>query len=429
MIKKVAEKFKRVFKSKDSQHLALAFGIIALALSTGLVGSGLVAVATTPSSETLPETTKAYAMEETPEATPMPTPTPTPSPTPSPTPTPAPVQVQVKDNVMNILLLGMDARNYEDASRSDSIILVSYNRTKHKVKMTSFMRDSYVEIPGYGWTRINAATAYGGPSLAIDTVAENFNIECGNYVQVKFDDFKKIIDIIGGVDIELSYAEIDYINNKLISEDGDWENQISSSEGIVHLNGAQALWHCRNRSVGSSDYERTERQRDVLEATMNQIFDNFDLGMAIKLVPTLFACVDTDISIIDLTSMAMDFFGKGMPEVETMRVPIDGLSWSANVNGASVIQLDMEGTAEALDKFIWDNWTHEEAYSEEINPSDIVEYNTSSSVTAGGFGKDTPPIYDSSSVEPSSTPNSKDEQLSEDEYLKEILGMNSETGD
>lgn len=427
MIKKVAEKFKRVFKSKDSQHLALAFGIIALALSTGLVGSGLVAVATTPSSETLPETTKAYAMEETPEATPTPTPTPTPSPTPSPTPTPA--LVQVKDEVMNFLLLGMDARDYDTASRSDTMVLVSYNRTKHEVKMTSFMRDSYVEIPGYGWNRINAATAYGGPSLAIDTVAENFNIECGNYVQVKFDDFKKIIDIIGGVDIELSYAEIDYINGKLISEDGDWENQISSSEGVVHLNGAQALWHCRNRSVGSSDYERTERQREVLEAVMNQIFDNFDLGMAIKLVPTLFACVDTDISIIDLTSMAMDFFGKGMPEVETMRVPIDGLSWSANVNGASVIQLDMEGTAEALDKFIWDNWTHEEAYSDDIDSSDIIEYNTSSSVTAEGFGKDTPPIYDSSSVEPSSTPNSKDDQLSEDEYLKEILGMSSETGD
>ena len=427
MIKKVAEKFKRVFKSKDSQHLALAFGIIALALSTGLVGSGLVAVATTPSSETLPETTKAYAMEETPEATPTPTPTPTPSPTPYPTPTPAPVQV--KDEVMNFLLLGMDARDYDTASRSDTMVLVSYNKTKHEVKMTSFMRDSYVEIPGYGWNRINAATVYGGPSLAIDTVAENFNIECGNYVQVKFDDFKEIIDIIGGVDIELSYAEIDYINGKLISEDGDWENQISSSEGVVHLNGAQALWHCRNRSVGSSDYERTERQREVLEATMNQIFDNFDLGMAIKLVPTLFACVDTDISIIDLTSMAMEFFGKGMPEIETMRVPIDGLCWSANVNGASVIQLDMEETAEALNKFIWDNWTHEEAYSDDIDSSDIVEYNTSSSVTAGGFGKDTPPIYENSSVEPSSTPNSKDEQLSEDEYLKEILGMNSETGD
>ena len=429
MIKKVAEKFKRVFKSKDSQHLVLAFGIIAVALSTGLVGSGLVALAITPPSETLPETTKAYAMEETPEATLTPTPTPTPSPTPSPTPTPAPVQVQVKDNVMNILLLGMDARNYEDASRSDSIILVSYNRTKHEVKMTSFMRDSYVEIPGYGWTRINAATAYEGPQLLMETLETNFGVKCDNYTQVKFDDFKKIIDIIGGIDIELSNAEIDYINNKLISEDGDWENCIDSESGVVHLNGAQALWHCRNRSVGSSDYERTERQREVLEATMNQIFDNFDLGMAIKLVPTLFACVDTNISIIDLTSMAMDFFGKGMPEIETMRVPIDGLSWSANVNGASVIQLDIEGTAEALDQFIWNGWTHEEAYSEEINPSDIVEYNTSSSVTAEGFGKDTPPIYDSSSVEPSSTLNSKDEQLSEDEYLKEILGMNSETGD
>lgn len=429
MIKKVAEKFKRVFKSKDSQHLVLAFGIIAVALSTGLVGSGLVAVATTPSSETLPETTKAYAMEETPEATPTPTPTPTPSPTPSPTPTPAPVQVQVKDDVMNILLLGMDARNYEDASRSDSIILVSYNRTKHEVKMTSFMRDSYVEIPGYGWTRINAATAYEGPQLLMETLETNFGVKCDNYTQVKFDDFKKIIDIIGGIDIELSNAEIDYINNKLISEDGDWENCIDSESGVVHLNGAQALWHCRNRSVGSSDYERTERQREVLEATMNQIFDNFDLGMAIKLVPTLFACVDTDISIIDLTSMAMEFFGKGMPEIETMRVPIDGLSWSANVNGASVIQLDIEGTAEAIDQFIWNGWTHEEAYSDDIDSSDIVEYNTSSSVTAEGFGKDTPPIYENSSVEPSSTPNSKDEQLSEDEYLKEILGMNSETGD
>lgn len=291
-------------------------------------------------------------------ATPTPTPTPTPSSSPTPEPEEKMVNLEVEDDIMNVLLLGMDARSYDVYSRSDTMIVASYNKTKHEVKLTSFMRDSWVEIPGYGWNRLNAATAFGGPELLIDTLTANFDIKIDHYAQIKFDDFKEIIDIIGGVDVQLTEEEVDYINNKLHTDDKDYDNDILETSGLIHLNGAQALWHCRNRSVGNSDYERTDRQRDMLETICNTIINNFNLDMAVKLIPKVVSYVDTDMGLLDITNMGIAFLKNGQPEIENTRVPFEGLSWGANINGASVIELDMEATIEELHSFLFEDWTH-----------------------------------------------------------------------
>jgi LCP family protein required for cell wall assembly len=163
-------------------------------------------------------------------------------------------ETQKKEEVINIVLTGMDARAYETKSRSDSIILVSYNTADHTVKMVSFLRDTWVYLPERGWGRINSATAYGGTGLLINTLNENFDLDIQNYVQIKFDDFKKVIDILGGVDVELTQSEINYINNKLHTDDNDWKNDVKAKPGIVHLNGTQTLWHCRNRTIGDGSW-------------------------------------------------------------------------------------------------------------------------------------------------------------------------------
>lgn len=169
---------------------APAFAVL-IAVVIGAAGLGIGILQTHAS--TVPED---VIVEATPTPTPSAKPTPSPTPTPTPTPTPEPemVDVEVDDDVVNILLLGMDARSYDVYSRSDTMILASYNKTKHEVKLVSFLRDSWVDIPGYGWNRLNAATAFGGPELLIDTLKTNFDLDIDHYAQIKFDDFKEIID-------------------------------------------------------------------------------------------------------------------------------------------------------------------------------------------------------------------------------------------
>lgn len=258
---------------------------------------------------------------------------------------------QKEDEIINILLSGVDTRSYDLNSRSDTIILASYNKTQHTVKLVSFMRDSWVYLPERGWSRINAATVYGGTGLLINTINYNFDLDIQNYVQVKFDDFRKIIDIIGGIDVELTQQEINYINRKLHSDDRDWSNDITAEPGLVHLNGAQALWHCRNRSIGNSDYTRTERQREVIGIIIDKIL-SMSLGEVSSIVFELRNYVNTNIPMQTILELGYDAMIAGNIEVESSRVPFDGEFWSANKNGASVLELDIDANTALLHEFL-----------------------------------------------------------------------------
>lgn len=277
---------------------------------------------------------------------------------PTPSPDQPTVEVEVPDEVVNILLLGMDARNYEDLSRSDSMILVSYNQTKNEVRMVSFMRDSWVHIPDHGWNRLNTATVFGGIDLLMDTLNENFDVQVEDYVQIKFDDFKKVIDIIGGIDVDLTSDEIWYINHKLHTEDNDWSNDITSEAGVVHLNGAQALWHCRDRTIGQADYARTKRQRTVLKAVCEKVLNDCDAKTMLQLVSHAFQCVNTEMSVLEIGDLAVEVLTQGMPEIEDARVPFDEMYQGVSKNGASVLELDMEANRDALQEFLTQGWTH-----------------------------------------------------------------------
>ena len=129
----------------------------------------------------------------------------------------------------------MDARSYETASRSDAMILASYNKQTHSVKLVSFLRDSWVHLPEYGWSRINTATAYGGVGLLVNTLNENFDLDIQHYVQIRFEGFREVIDILGGIDVELTQSEINYINRKLHVEDKDWKSADEYCEKVLDL--------------------------------------------------------------------------------------------------------------------------------------------------------------------------------------------------
>ena len=170
------------------------------------------------------------------------------------------------DNVVNVLLIGTDSRGNDDRGRSDSMILVSVNKKSKKVVMTSFLRDTWVQIPDIGPQRLNAAYAYGGPPLLVKTMQANFGIRIDKYVTINFNSFKDTIDTIGGVDIRVTDEEVPYINS------GSPNSEKLKQGGKYTLNGEQALTYSRIRYIGT-DFGRTQRQRTVMDEIFRKTKD------------------------------------------------------------------------------------------------------------------------------------------------------------
>jgi LCP family protein required for cell wall assembly len=257
-------------------------------------------------------------------------------------------------NIKSILLIGQDKQGDQTRQRSDSMILATLDKDQGTISLTSFMRDLYVAIPGYSSTRINAAYAYGGMELLDETLEENFGVQIDGNVEVDFEVFKILVDKVGGIDLELTQAEADYICGRDQSVlypqplRTDWDLQ----EGVNHLDGEQALIHARNRSIGNSDYRRTERQQDVLKAAFAKIKDLnvLEIGGLIKDVLPL---VTTDLSLWDMTGYAMDVMSIGTDEIQSYRIPEDGSYTPQTIDGMQVLVPNLEQNREYLQQILY----------------------------------------------------------------------------
>ena len=247
--------------------------------------------------------------------------------------------VMFSDDVYNILLIGNDSRDKDTLGRSDSMILVSINEKTKQIIMTSIMRDSYVYIPGYGTTRINAAYAYGGPDLLIDTIETNFKIKVDKYVGVNFFSFVDVVDAVGGVEITVDDKEAQIINAGY-GEKGV-RGEALPGAGTYKLNGTQALTYSRIRYYGNADYQRTERQRTVLQAIFDEM-GNASLGEMKDVLNTVLPEVTTDIKEGEMFTLMLDFVRKYKDyEVVQCRVPKDGTITDLVINGAMVLGIDL----------------------------------------------------------------------------------------
>ncbi|WP_035378512.1 LCP family protein [Fervidicella metallireducens] len=160
------------------------------------------------------------------------------------------LNLKEEQGIINILLVGVDARgNYEDA-RTDSIILLTINTNTKKIKLTSFMRDMYVPIPDHQDSRINTSFFLGGVELLLKTINQDFNLNIQNYISVDFHAFQDIVDKLGGIDVEVKDYEVKEIN-KYIKEVNGNKSTLLSGPGMQHLNGQQALSYCRIRKVAT----------------------------------------------------------------------------------------------------------------------------------------------------------------------------------
>ena len=247
--------------------------------------------------------------------------------------------------VFNILLIGCDAREAGGRGRADSIILISINKEREQLIATSIMRDIYVEIPGHGNNRINAAYAYGGADLLVETVEKNFKIQIDRYASVDFFVFMDIVDQMGGVELEISDEEFlvanAYINelNELLDEPygTDW----LPGGGSHLLNGKQALGYSRIRYVGNADFERTKRQRAVLEQIFNNIKD-YNLIELNALLNIILPEVTTDLTEGEVITLALGMNSYKKYELKQYRLPYDGTWQTLRIRGMSVLGINFE---------------------------------------------------------------------------------------
>lgn len=260
-----------------------------------------------------------------------------------------------KADITNIVLFGLDRRNPDAASRSDSIIVVSLDRKNEKVKVSSLMRDMYVQIPGKGDNRINAAYAYGGPQLAIKTINSNFGLDIKNYVTVDFFGCEKLIDKLGGVDIDIKSYEVRELNDKISEVDkieGNKNTDYVSKPGFQTLDGRQAVAYSRIRYVGNADYERTERQRMVL----NEAFKKIKAQGLLKFpntVETILPYVETSLSKTEIMDLALDAIKFNTDDIVQFRLPANGYFISRNIRGMDVLVPNIEENKNLLHGFIY----------------------------------------------------------------------------
>ena len=265
--------------------------------------------------------------------------------------------IKYSDDVYNILLVGHDSRYRDLLGNSDSMIVVSINKKTEEITLTSIMRDIYISRPGYGYGRINAALPMGGPDLMIQTIEENFKIDIDCYVAVSFYSFMDVVDAVGGVEITVKDEEIWILNryvqelNGLLGLPAD-DGKLASG-GTYTLTGKQALGYSRIRYVGNADYERTERQRRVLEEIFSEA-KNCNLVELNDLLNTILPNVITDIGEGEMLSLLLNFSTDYKDyEIQQARIPYDGTFTPMNVGGASVIGIDIQANIDYLHRDVY----------------------------------------------------------------------------
>ena len=248
--------------------------------------------------------------------------------------------VKKKSEIKNIALFGIDAPQGE-AGRSDSTMILTIDRLHDKLKLTSIMRDSYVDIPGHGETKLNHAYAYGGPELAMKTLNENFKLNIQDFMAVNFTSMPEIIDKLGGVEINITNEEIPHIPGVTHS-------------GLQVLNGSEALAYSRIRHAAGGDYQRTERQRVVLEAIFNKM-RNTPKSEYPSLINTFLPYIKTNMSSADMIGLATDAMPLMKDKLETARFPLNGYCEGKMINGVWYLLFDKKATLDQIQSYIYDD--------------------------------------------------------------------------
>lgn len=248
-----------------------------------------------------------------------------------------------KFGITNLLLLGIDGDGGKN-QRSDTIMLLTLDKTNGAVKLTSILRDTYVSIPGRNnKTRINHSYAFGGAALTMQTVESNFRIDIDRYIGVDMDGLTVVVNKLGGVDMTITAAEAKQINSHVKGS--------SLTEGTHHLNGAQATYYARIRKI-DSDFGRTSRQRKLIKAMLAEI-KNLGITELYSLINDVAPYLTTNYTETELISLAFSAMGLIDSDIQEMSVPVKGMYKAKTISGMAVLVPDIQKNCEEMHKFIF----------------------------------------------------------------------------
>lgn len=280
-----------------------------------------------------------------------------------------------KKDTYNILLLGVDRRDESWEGNSDVILLVTVNKEKKTVYLTSFLRDLYADIPGVGVRKLNAACANGGPELTVQTLEDNYQVEIDNYAMVDFNAMIDVVDALGGVDLEIDEDERvtanDYITCMCEDNGDDPEDYYIEKAGLVHLNGYQAVGYARNRYTGKgSDFGRTQRQRNVLTAIAEKAQDG-DYASLADTMEDVMPYITHDITEMQMIGLMMQLGSWLDYDIQQQHIPYDGEYTSQD---EILVPTDMNATVEKLTSILYgDGEIETETESESETETEAVQ--------------------------------------------------------
>ena len=316
--------------------------------------------------------------------------------------------------ITNLALFGVDADN-DGTRRSDCIMVLSIDGGRGKVKITSLMRDSRVEIDGHGESKLNHSYSYGGPALAIRTINQNFDLNIEHFVQVDFSQMANLIGAIGGVEIDVKENEIRELNKFI----GEYCRAAGAPEcpveqpGLQMLNGIQAMSYGRIRKGGTGDdWARVERQSIVMEAMFSKV-QSMSASELIGLMQKLMPYVTTSLSATEIAPLIVGALQNGMPEIEHTRVPLDG-EWDYYGASSEYILYDVDVAADHIHEYIYNDVYPGETPSDtgSTGATDGDTSSTGANEPLGGIDFDEPPTGPMTTDDSASSSGSTDDPAS-----------------
>lgn len=258
------------------------------------------------------------------------------------------------EGITNVLLVGVDGIDFDEKyQRSDSMIIATLDSNKEKVKLTSLYRDTLVYIPGYGEEKMNLAFSLGGPELVMETIKYNFDVNIEKYIMINFAGFEAIIDQIGGVEIDVKEYQLHELNKYIGQATGGGDCPVEKA-GLQILNGKQALSYARIRKGVGDDYERTERQREVLFKVAEKL-QKTDVIKYFSIANKMLDYLRTNIEIMDGLNMAYTISKFSNLETEQLSIPVQELCVDEEFNGNMALRMDRYENALILNDFIFND--------------------------------------------------------------------------
>ena len=257
-------------------------------------------------------------------------------------------EAEPEGKIVNILLIGQDRRQSQSRQRSDSMILCTVNPEKKTLLLTSFLRDMYVEFPMHdGWkykdNRINVAYILGGMGLLDATLKHNFGVDVDYNVEVDFSGFQDIINLLGGIEMDITQKEADWMNKQLERDE--------FTEGVNVLDGSAALFYARIRKI-DSDFDRSNRQKKILSAVLDEV-RGVSLLELVKLSNEVMPMITTDMPVEVMFEYIMTFFPIiSELEVSSQTIPAEGTYRYETIEEMSVILPDYKANKKILKETI-----------------------------------------------------------------------------